>query len=209
MRLPFRRDASGTESPFDPKSWSGALVIMIGVAALLWLVQIVNSIHRLTQFGLRPRDSVGLRGVVTEPFLHATYAHVFSNTVPLILIGWVLLLAGVRTWLIVTATVVVAGGLLTWLVAPSNQLIVGASGMIFGWLGYLLARAVFSREFKWIVVAVVVLFFFGTLLFGLFPTLNTNVSWQAHVCGFVAGVGAAALLHQPRGGTGLLGRSAS
>ena len=71
--------------------------------------------------------------------------------------------------------------------------------MIFGWMGYLLARAFFSRQFKWILVAVLVLTFFGTLLLGLFPNLNSGVSWQAHLCGFAAGVGAGALLH-PRGG---------
>lgn len=206
---PFRRDGARTEPPLDPTSWSGALIIMLGVAAVLWIVQGINSAHRLTQYGLRPRDAVGLRGVVTEPFLHSGWHHLFSNTVPLIAIGWVLLLAGVRTWLIVTAFVVLVGGLLTWLVAPGDQIIVGASGMVFGWLGYLLARAVFSREFKWIAVAVVVLFFFGTLLFGLFPTWRSDISWQAHGCGFVAGIGAAALLHRRRGAAGLFGRSVS
>ena len=70
---------------------------------------------------------------------------------------------------------------------------------MFGWLGYLLARAWFSRRVKWIVTAVLVLLFFGSLLFGLFPTLHSGVSWQAHLCGFAAGFGAGALLH-PRGG---------
>jgi membrane associated rhomboid family serine protease len=213
IRLPFRsgdEPSPGTEPPFDPQSWSGALIVMSGVGALLWIVQIVNATdsYRLDRFGLRPRAVNGLWGVVTEPFLHASYGHMFSNTVPLVLIGWVLLLSGLRTWLTVTAIVVVVGGALTWLVAPGNEVIVGASGMIFGWLGYLLARAYFSRRVKWIVVAVLVLFFFGTLLFGLFPTLHSDVSWQAHVCGFVAGVGAGALLH-PRGGeTRTLRRSA-
>lgn len=209
MNNPFRRDGTRTEPPLDPTSWSGALIVMVGVAAVLWIVQAINSAHRLTQFGLQPRDAVGLRGVVTEPFLHSDWHHMFSNTVPLILVGWVLLLAGVRTWLIVTALVVVVGGLLTWLVAPSDQIIVGASGMVFGWLGYLLARAVFSREVKWIAVAVAVLFFFGTLLFGLFPTLHSNISWQAHGCGFAAGIATAALLHQRRGAPGLLRRNVS
>jgi membrane associated rhomboid family serine protease len=204
IRPPFARrsdDSSRTEPPFDPQSWTGALIIMGAVGAVLWIVQIVNAAdnYHLDRFGVRPREIDGLWGVVTMPFLHASYAHMFSNTVPLVLIGWVLLLSGLRTWVTVTALVVVGGGILTWLVAPGHSLIVGASGMIFGWLGYLLARAYFSRRLKWIVVAVLVLVFFGTLLFGLFPTLNSDVSWQAHVCGFVAGVGAGALLH-PRGG---------
>ncbi|MDT4950085.1 MAG: hypothetical protein QOJ37_2680 [Pseudonocardiales bacterium] len=183
---------------------------MAFVGAVLWTVQLVNAAdnYQLDRFGLAPREAGGLWGVLTEPFLHASYGHMLSNTVPLVLIGWVLMLSGIRTWLIVTAIVVVGGGVLTWLVGPSNTVIVGASGMIFGWLGYLLARAYFSRELKWIVVAVLVLLFFGTLLFGLFPTLHSNVSWQAHVCGFVAGIGAGALLHPRRGETRFSGRSA-
>jgi membrane associated rhomboid family serine protease len=201
--LPFpRRDAAAkTEPPFDPRSWSGALILMCGVGALLWVIQFVNAAddYDLDRFGLQPRHVAGLWGLVTMPFLHASYGHMFSNTAPLILIGWVLMLSGLRTWFTVTAIVVVGGGVLTWLVAPGSTVIVGASGMIFGWLGYLLARAYFSRKFKWIIVAVLVLLFFGSFLVGLFPTLNSGVSWQAHLCGFAAGVGAGALLH-PRGG---------
>jgi membrane associated rhomboid family serine protease len=213
IRLPFRSDdgrPAGSEPPFNPQSWGGALVVMAAVGAMLWVIQILNAAdgYDLDRFGLKPREVDGLWGLVTEPFLHASYAHMFSNTVPLVLIGWVLLLSGVRTWLTVTAIVVLGGGALTWLVAPGNETIVGASGMIFGWLGYLLARAYFSRKLRWIVVAVLVLFFFGTLLFGLFPTLNSDVSWQAHVCGFVAGIGAGALLHPREGETHFPRRSA-
>lgn len=211
--LPFPRPDSATarrEPPLDPQSWSGALITMAGVAALLWIVQFVNAAddYKLDRFGVRPREVDGLWGLVTMPFLHAGFGHMLSNTIPVILIGWVLLLSGVRTWLTVTALVVVGGGFLTWLFGPADTVVVGASALVFGWLGYLLARAYFSRRLKWIIVAVLVLVFFGTLLFGLFPSLNSDVSWQAHVCGFAAGIGTGALLH-PRGGeTRLPGRSA-
>lgn len=202
-------EAPRREPPVTSPSWTGALVIMCGVGALLWVVQLVNAHddYGLDRFGLKPRDAGGLWGVVTMPFLHASYSHLFSNTVPLVLIGWVVLLSGLRTWGVVTALVVLGGGLLTWLVAPGSSVIVGASGMVFGWLGYLLARAYFSRSVKWIVVAVLVLVFFGSLLFGLFPTFNSTVSWPAHVCGFAAGVGAGGLLHPRGGGTRRLRRA--
>jgi membrane associated rhomboid family serine protease len=189
------------------QSWSGALIAMIAVGAVFWVVQFLNAAdeYRLDRFGVRPREVDGLWGVVTMPFLHASYNHLLSNTVPLVLIGWVLLLSGIRVWATVTAIVVLGGGALTWLVGPANTLIVGASAMIFGWLGYLLARAYFSRRLKWIIVAILVLVFFGTLLIGLFPTLHSGISWQAHVCGFAAGIGAGAVLH-PRGGATRLTR---
>jgi membrane associated rhomboid family serine protease len=191
-----------TEPPFRPNSWTVSLIIMVSVAALLWVIQIVNAANNYTldhRFALRPRRLDGLWGVVTEPFLHASYGHMLSNTIPLIGIGWLLMLSGLRMWLTVSALVLVVGGLATWLVAPSG-FIVGASGLVFGWLGYLIARAYFSRKLRWIFVAVVVLVFFGTLLNGLLPSFNSNVSWQAHVCGFAAGIAAGAVLHPRRSG---------
>jgi membrane associated rhomboid family serine protease len=199
--VPARRDTSdeGREPPFDPASWSGALITMGVIAALLWIVQIVNAAHdySFNRFGLQPRQVDGLWGVLTEPLLHRSYGHMFSDTLPLVAIGWALLLSGLRTWLIVTASVLVISGLAAWLVAPSG-LVVGSSALVFGWMAYLLARAYFSRKIKWILTAVLVLFFFGTLLASLLPSFDSNVPWQVHACGFGAGIVVGALLH-PRG----------
>ena len=186
-----------SEPPFDPTSWTGALIVMGIVTAALWAVQIVNSHENygLNRFGVRPRAVDGLWGILTQPFLHQGYGHLLSNTFPLVAIGWTLLLSGVRVFLFVTAFVVVVGDSLTWLISPSNQIIVGASGLIFGWLGYLLARAVFTRRIKWIFTAVALLVFFGTLLGSLLPTVDTTVSWQSHLTGFAAGVLVGWLLH--------------
>lgn len=186
--------------PVDARTWSGALLLICAFAAVLWVVEIINvsDHYQLDRFGLVPRTAGGLWGVLTQPFLHAGAAHLVSNTVPLVGIGWVLMLGGLRVWASVTVVVIVIGGLLTWLVGPSNTVIVGASGLVFGWLGYLLARAVFSRRLKWIAVAVAVLFVFGTLLIGLFPTFHSAVSWQSHVCGFAVGAAFGAVLHPRR-----------
>jgi membrane associated rhomboid family serine protease len=186
--------------PFDPTSWAGALITMTALAAVLWVVEIVNSAgnYNLAQYGLRPRDIHGLVGVVTMPFLHAGYGHLLANSAPFILIGWVVLLSGVRPFLLSSAIIIVVGGLVTWLVAPSvgpHGSVVGASSLIIGWLGYLLGRAYFSRRVKWIVIAVLVLVFFGTLLGGLLPSVGSEVSWQGHLAGFAAGVFAAGLMH--------------
>ena len=196
---PRRGEAGGdgaSEPPFDPSSWSGALIVMTVFVAALWVVQIVNDAHNLSfnRFGLKPREVDGLWGVLTAPVLHLSYGHMLSETVPFAGVGWVLLLSGLRSWLLVSGLVLVIGGLATWLVAPSG-LVVGASGLVFGWIGYLLARAYFTRKVRWIVSAVAVLFFFGTLLASLLPSFDKHASWQAHVCGFLAGVVVAAILH--------------
>jgi membrane associated rhomboid family serine protease len=207
FKLPFggsKDEPANSEPPFDPSTWTGALIVMAACTALLWGIQIANADHHYSynRFGLEPRTLGGLWGVVTQPFLHESYGHLLSNSVPFFAIGWVLLLSGMRVWLFVTAVVIVLGGLLTWLVAPSNVTIVGASGMVFGWLGYLLARAYFSRRLKWIFTAVTLLLFFGTLLGSLLPTVNANISWQSHACGFVAGVFVGWLLHPRRTASG-------
>ena len=197
MRPQKQKIANAPRRRFDPTSWSGALVLIALFAAVLWAVQIVNAHddYRLDRFGLRPRTASGLWGVLDQPFLHQSYGHLWSNTLPLVAIGWMLMLSGIRAWLFVTASVIVLGGFATWLVAPSGQLIVGASGLVFGWLGYLLARAYFSRRFKWIVMAVALLVFFGTLLGSLLPSVDSSVSWQSHLCGALTGVGVAWFLH--------------
>jgi membrane associated rhomboid family serine protease len=198
------RTASAAEPSFDPSSWTGALIVMVGATAVLWVVQIVNSAqhYSLDRFGLRPRRVDGLWGILTQTFLHDSWGHLVYNSVSFAILGWVVLLAGLRIWLIVSAVVLVLGGLLAWLVAPSGVL-VGASALSFGWLGYLLARAYFSRKIRWILTAVAVLVFFGGLLGGLLPGNGTgSISWPDHLCGFGAGVLAGAVLHPRRAAAG-------
>jgi membrane associated rhomboid family serine protease len=202
VTVPFDGESArraDTEPPFTPTSWGGALQVMLGLAAVLWIVQIVNAGdgYGLDRFGLRPRTTDGLVGVLASPFLHASYGHLLANTGPFVLIGWAILLSGVRPFLIVSAIVIVVGGLVTWLIAPSGT-IVGASGLIMGWLGYLIARAIFSRRIVWIAGAVLVFFFFGGLFGGLLPSLDQHVSWQGHLFGFLSGVLAGWVLHPRR-----------
>jgi membrane associated rhomboid family serine protease len=180
-------------------SWGGALAVMAGIAGVLWAVEIANAVdgHGLDRFGLKPRDVSGLWGILTTPFLHASAWQLLSSTGPFVLIGWAIMLSGVRTWLIVTGLVAVVGGVATWLIAPSG-LILGCSGLVFGWLGYLLARAYFTRRIMWILGAALVAFFFSGLFAGLVPSINSNGSWQAHLCSFAAGILTGWLLH-PRG----------
>ena len=193
------KSGDGSEPPFEPRTWGGALALMAAVAGGLWAVEIANAIddYGLNRFGLRPREVAGLWGIVIGPFLHDSAWQLLSSTGPFVLIGWVVLLSGLRSWLIVTGLVIGIGGVATWLIAPSG-LVIGSSAMIFGWMGYLLARAYFARRFVWILAAVLVAFFFSGLFAGLLPSINSNVTWQAHVCSFAAGIATGWLLHPRR-----------
>ena len=198
-----RATARAAELIRGPMPWRDALLIMIVLCGALWAVEIVDTSgnFHLVQDGLRPRDVDGLVGVVTAPFLHAGFGHLLANSAPFIAIGWVVLLSGVRAFALSSAIIIVAGGLATWLVAPGvgpHGSIVGASGLIMGWLGYLLGRAYFARKVLWIITAVLVVFFFGTLFAGLLPSGNRDVSWQGHLAGFAAGILAAWVMHPRR-----------
>lgn len=192
-----RAERIRSEPRFDSSSWVGASIVMATFGVALWVVQIVNAArgYDLNRFALLPREQRGLWGILTEPFLHASYNDMLSDTLPVLLIGWVVMLAGLRVWIGVTAVVVLVGGALTWVIAPSHELVLGCSGLIFGWLGYLVARAIFSRNLRWIVTAAMVLLIFGALLGQLVPVAHSHQSWQVHVAGFVAGAGIAWLLH--------------
>jgi membrane associated rhomboid family serine protease len=198
----------------DPQSWSGALVIMTGLAGILWAIEILNVVndYSLNRFGLKPRRLDGLDGIVTMPFLHAGVGHLFANTFPFIIIGWMVLIGGVREFSWATLIIVLAGGAATWVVGPSHLVdghhvtVVGASGLVFGWLAYLLARAYFARKAMWIIAAIFALFFFGGLFGGLLPNVHSEVAWQAHVCGFAAGVVAGWVIHPAKGSNRALKR---
>ena len=126
------------------------------------------------------------------PFLHDDFSHLIANSVPLAVLGGIVLLRGLRGWLRVSAVIIIAGGLVTWLAARSGNHI-GASGLVFDYLGFLLAAAYFERSFRAIVTAVIVFFVYGSLLIGVLP-VAPGVSWESHLFGALAGVGVAFFL---------------
>jgi membrane associated rhomboid family serine protease len=181
-----------------PSTFSGAAVWSGGMLGLLWAILIVNAVldHRLLRFGIKPRQVDGLSGIIFSPFLHANAGHLVANSVPFAVLAWLLLISGVRYFVVVTAAGMLAAGLVDWLAGPSGSVIVGASGLIFCWLGYLLARAWFSRKLAWIAVAVAVALVFSSMFSGLLPRLGGNVFWGGHVSGFAVGVAVAYAFHR-------------
>ncbi|HEY6779652.1 MAG TPA: rhomboid family intramembrane serine protease [Thermoleophilaceae bacterium] len=180
-------------TPSRGKDWQyGGVRVLFGLLALMWLVEIVDSLdnHQLDQYGIEPRDTDGLIGVVAAPFLHVSFAHLISNTIPFVVMGIVIALQGVKRLLAVTAIVALVSGLGVWLIAPANTLHIGASGVVFGYATYLLARGFFNRDWLEIAVGLIVGAIWGTaLLGGLQP--QQGISWQGHLFGAIGGVLAA------------------
>jgi membrane associated rhomboid family serine protease len=171
--------------------------LVAGMAAVMWVVEIADQVAdgRLDSHGIEPREVDGLDGVVFAPFLHAGWDHLIGNTIPFLLLGFAIALGGLARVATVTVIVALVGGLGTWLVAPANTVHIGASGIVFGYAAYLVARGIYSRSPVQIALGVVVLAVWGTtLLRGLVP--EDGISWQGHLFGAIGGVLAARLLHR-------------
>lgn len=171
------------------------IVLVAVLVLIMWVSEIVDVVlgGRLDNLGIEPRDTEGLAGVVLAPFLHGGFGHLASNTVPLAVMGLLIALSGLARLVAVTVIVALVSGFGTWLVAPTDTVHIGASGVVFGYATYLLARGLFHRKILYLVTAVLVALLWGTaLLGGLVP--QEGVSWQAHLFGALGGVIAARLL---------------
>jgi membrane associated rhomboid family serine protease len=172
----------------------GGLIFVAVFVAVMWVVEIVDLVAGdLDSAGIRPREVDGLVGVALAPVLHGGFGHLLSNTVPFLVLGAAIALSGLARIAAVTVIIAIVGGLGTWLTAPTATVHIGASGLVFGFAAYLIARGVYSRRVLHLAAGLIVIVVYGsTLLFGLVPT--PGVSWQGHAFGAVGGVVAAWLL---------------
>ncbi|KOS54172.1 rhomboid family intramembrane serine protease [Rhodococcus rhodochrous] len=175
--------------------WQRAALLIAGFVALLYAIEAVDAAApaELDTAGIEPRSADGLWGVLFAPVLHADWAHLSANTIPLLVLGFLVLVSGIGRGLAATAIIWVVGGLGTWLTAGAGFVHIGASILVFGWLTYLITRGIFTRQANQIVIGVIVLFVYGSILWGVLPS-DPRVSWQGHLFGAVGGVLAAWLL---------------
>lgn len=170
--------------------------ILGGFVVLIWLLEIVDQLifrHRLNRLGIRPRSQIGLRGILFAPLLHGTWQHLSANTLPFLVLGGLVMLSGVDEFAIVTAVVWLVSGLGVWLFASRDSLHIGASGVIFGYFGFLIARGYFERSFVAIGFSVLVAILYGGMIWGVLPG-QYGISWEGHLFGFLGGIFAARLL---------------
>jgi membrane associated rhomboid family serine protease len=176
-----------------------AIGIVIALVALMWALEVVDVAldHRLDRYGIEPRDPDGLDGVVAAPFLHVGFGHLIANTIPFVVMGVVIAFEGPLRLVGVTAIVAIVSGLGTWLSAPENTIHLGASGVVFGYATYLIARGLFNRRAGELAIgAGVAVLWGGALLGGLEP--QRGISWQGHLFGALGGLLAAWALARPQ-----------
>ena len=167
--------------------------MILAFVAALYLVELLDVLsggQLERSYGIEPREVHGLDGVLFAPALHGGWDHLLANTFPLLVFGFLLLLAGISRWLTVTALVWGIGGAGTWLTGGEGSVHVGASVLAFGWLTYLLLRGVFSRRPEQLGLAAILLFLYGGLLLGVLPG-QPGISWQGHLFGAIGGAVAA------------------
>jgi membrane associated rhomboid family serine protease len=184
----------------DPRRTAmGIVIVLVG---LMWVLEVVDVAldHHLDQYGIEPRDPDGLDGVVAAPFLHVGFGHLLANTLPFVVMGVVIAFEGPLRLVGVTAIVAIVSGLGTWLVAPENTIHLGASGVVFGYATYLIARGLFNRRAGELAIgAGVAVLWGGALLGGLEP--QRGISWQGHLFGALGGLLAAWALARPQSRT--------
>lgn len=176
----------------------GGLLVLGGFVALLFAIEILNlvmlrSLNRT--FGLRPRSADGLLDIFTFPLLHANLNHLLSNSLPLVVFGFLVFLSGLRVFLTALAASWLGSGLAVWLIG-SGGITVGSSGLVFGLFAFLLVRGFLNGSWRQILLAVVLFMGYGGILLGVLPLMGGQISWQAHLGGAAGGVVAAVLLRR-------------
>ncbi len=190
------------QTPSGRRRWSrlGPAGPPILLLTIMWSLELLDTLlgGRLDSGGIVARDVDGLLGIVLAPLLHGGLGHLLSNTIPFAVLGTLVATGGHTVYWKVTGIVVLLGGLGTWLLAPPGSTTIGASGLVFGYLGYLLVVGVRTRHWLDLLIGAVVLVVYGSLLIGALPwAVAATVSWQGHLTGALAG-GLAAWWVAPR-----------
>jgi len=175
--------------------WKGAALLTGGFVVVLWVLEIVDAAtgNPLDAYGVQPRTEDGLVGIALAPVLHFGFDHLVSNTVAVLVLGFLTLATGIGRGLAATAIIWVVGGLGVWLFAQPGSIHAGASILIFGWIVYLLVRGLLNRNTVEILIGVAVFLLYSSVLLGVLPG-QPGVSWQGHLFGAVGGFLAARLL---------------
>ncbi|MDJ0396294.1 rhomboid family intramembrane serine protease [Rhodococcus sp. G-MC3] len=172
--------------------WQSAAMYTGGFVVLLWVIELIDvaSGSRIEDAGINPRTVDGLWGILFAPVLHDDWAHLIANTVPLLVLGFLVLLSGIGRGLTATGIIWIVAGVGTWLIGGAYSNHIGASSLVFGFIAYLLTRGIFARNIGQLALGVVVFVIYGGALWGVLPS-TPGISWQGHFFGAVGGVVAA------------------
>jgi membrane associated rhomboid family serine protease len=192
--MPVPSTSAGTEKPSLAEPLQPLLVVG-GMLAVMWVLEVIDLLPGvdLDSWGIRPRTARGLWAIPIAPFLHAGLPHLIANTIPFAVLGAVIALGSISRFVEVTVVVALTSGLGIWLFGSPQTIHIGASGLVFGYLTYLVARGFIAGRPLWIIGGLVVALFYGGLLWGLLP--RPGISFTGHLFGALGGLLAAWSLH--------------
>ncbi len=176
-------------SRHNNKSTLEEFKLLLKVVAVFWIVEIIDFVifkGRLDKFGIQPHNIIGLRGLILAPFLHGGFPHLIANTIPFITLGWLTMIQETSDFYIVSIITAIVGGLGVWLLGSPDSIHIGASILIYGYLGFLLLRGYFQKNLPSIILSIIVVFLYGGLVRGIFPS-SMGISWEGHLFGFIGG----------------------
>ena len=174
---------------------------MVAVLALLWVVELINAAtgrDLLQAGGIRPREASSLIDIITAPFLHGNLEHLAGNAVALFSLGVIAAVPNIKRFLLMSVIVIIVGGFGVWLFSPVNSVSIGASGVVFGYFGYLLLRGFVDRRPVDVVVSIGVALAYAYPMWSSIGFGVNNISWQGHLAGLVGGMLAAIVLKQKK-----------
>lgn len=172
----------------NPKEFFRKLIIPITFPLLLWLIYLVTYIFNISTFklGILPRNISGLVGIFTSPLIHGGYSHLISNTAPLVVMGLGIFYFYPKVAYKVFTLIYLGTGILVWIFAREVYHI-GASGIIYGFVSFLFFSGIFRKDNRSIALALVVIFLYGGLIWGVLP-VEKGVSWESHLFGAIVGI---------------------
>ena len=181
------RISADTDRPGAPRL-RRQVAILGGGLAVMWLVFALTWITggALIYLGIIPRTTIGLRGIIFGPFIHGSTAHLVANSVPFVILGWLVMLRDPRHFATVTLVAMLGSGMLAWLLGAPGSVHIGASGVIFGYLGFLMLAGWYARSAGAILLSVLVTAMWGGMVLGVMPG-QMGISWQAHLGVFLGG----------------------
>lgn len=168
-----------------------SLKLLISFIAIAWILETIDQVilqGTLDKLGIRPRNTSGLIGIPLFPFLHGGFGHLISNTFPFLVLGYLMTKAEGNKFITTTLLIMLLNGLGTWLIGSSNSIHVGASGLIYGYFGFIVTKAIMEKKVSWILIGIVVAAYYGSMILGVIPQSGTPISWEGHLTGIIAGI---------------------
>jgi membrane associated rhomboid family serine protease len=177
------------EGAFYRKKFFLSIIIPGVFVLLMWLVKIVEVLFGadFSEFGIYPLSIKGLPGIIFSPFIHADFTHLFNNTLPLFLLSVALFYFYSEVALKVYILTFFLTGILVWF-GGREAYHIGASGLVYGLASFLFFSGIIRKYYRLVALSLLVVFLYGQMVWGIFPGVHKNVSWESHMLGFFSGI---------------------